>query len=161
MAKSGRKTKAGRGKAAKRAPVKTGNTAATNVVSAWQDDPGDGVLNDRPIPDLAKKPLAFSFPKPAPKPEKYHPGTAQFRYWTAAEALRRGADFWAKLIPLSNWQVGPMLKVILDEGDDLNVYYDRKALNFFHGPTPNGTVYSGESPGHCLPRNGPCGAGFI
>jgi hypothetical protein len=36
--------------------------------------------------------------------------------------------------------------VILDGGEDLNAYYDRKALNFFHGPGPGGVVYSGESP---------------
>lgn len=39
-----------------------------------------------------------------------------------------------------------MLGVLLDEGEDLNAYYDRKALNFFHGPGAHGTVYSGESP---------------
>lgn len=115
-------------------------------IAAWEDDPGSGVLVSRPVPDLAKKLLAFSFPRPAPAPEQYHPGTPQFRYWTAAEALRRGADFWAARVPLTNWQVGPTLKVILDEGVDLNAYYDRKALNFFHGPSPSGTVYSGESP---------------
>ena len=42
--------------------------------------------------------------------------------------------------------MGQVLKVILDEGVDLNAYYDRKALNFFHGPSHTGTVYSGESP---------------
>jgi len=148
MAKSKSKTKtAGRTERRQSRPASAARNTSANVVSAWQDDPGDGVLNDRPVPDLAKKPLAFSLPKPAPKPEKYHPGTAQFRYWTAAEALRRGADFWATRVPLANWQVGPTLKVILDEGADLNAYYDRKALNFFHGPSPNGgTVYSGESP---------------
>jgi hypothetical protein len=98
------------------------------------------------VPDIAKKPLGFSFPKPAPPPGMYQPGTAEFRYWTAAEALRRGADFWAARVPLSKWEVGPVLKVILDEGVDLNAYYDRKALNFFHGPSPTGTAYSGESP---------------
>jgi hypothetical protein len=36
--------------------------------------------------------------------------------------------------------------VLLDEGADLNAYYDRNALNFFHGPLPGGTCYSGESP---------------
>jgi hypothetical protein len=120
------------------------NPAAS--VSAWEDDPLPAVLITRPIPNLAKKPLAFSFPKPAPQPSQYQPGTPQFRYWTAAEALRRGADFWAARVPLTSWEVGSTLKVILDEGPDLNAYYDRKALNFFHGPSPGGTVYSGESP---------------
>ena len=141
MAKLRRKT--GTRSAAKKPARKRASAVA---ISAWEDDPFDGVLVTRPVPDLAKKPLAFSFPKPAPAPEQYTPGTAQFRYWTAAEALRRGADYWATRVPLTNWQVGPTLKVILDEGVDLNAFYDRKALNFFHGPSPTGTVYSGESP---------------
>jgi hypothetical protein len=37
--------------------------------------------------------------------------------------------------------------VILDKGEDLNAFYDRNALNFFHGPGANGElVFSGESP---------------
>ena len=37
--------------------------------------------------------------------------------------------------------------MLLDAGEDLNAFYDRKALNFFHGPGAGGrTVYSGESP---------------
>ncbi len=42
--------------------------------------------------------------------------------------------------------MGATLPVLLDEGEDLNAYYDRKALNFFHGPLGSGLVYSGESP---------------
>lgn len=129
-----------------RKATKSKAAATATSVNAWEDDPETGVMITRPVPDLAKKPLAFSFPKPAPQPDQYHPGTPQFRYWTAAEALRRGADFWATRVPLTEWEVGPTLKVILDEGDDLNAYYDRKALNFFHGPSPGGAVYSGESP---------------
>jgi hypothetical protein len=116
-------------------------------VSVWEDDPEDGVLTLRPIPNLAKKPLAYSFDASAPKPGSYQPGTSEFRYWTAAEALRRGADFWGARVPGGKWQVGMTLKVLLDEGVDLNAYYDRTALNFFHGPGKGGTVvFSGESP---------------
>ena len=116
------------------------------TVSAWEDDPGTGVRLERPIPDLAK-PLAFTFPAaPAPAGD-YAPGTPEFRYWTAAEALRRGADYWTARTGLAQWEVGASLPVILDEGEDLNAYYDRQALNFFHGPgADGGTVYSGESP---------------
>src|SRR5215475_16129854 len=131
--------------AAPRKPRKKSPLAATTV-SAWEVDPGDGVRLTRPAPDLSKRPLAFSFPRPASPPNMYQPGTPDFRYWTAAEALRRGADYWAARVPLSKWEVGAVLKVLLDEGADLNAYYDRKALNFFHGPSPTGTVYSGESP---------------
>ncbi len=120
--------------------------SATHI-NAWEDDPEPAVQTSRPVPDLSRKPLAFSFPKPAPAPGPYDPGTPQYRYWTAAEALRRGADFWAPLLPVQAWQPGDTLSVILDEGEDLNAFYDRKALNFFHGSGPGGrTVYSGESP---------------
>jgi hypothetical protein len=116
-------------------------------VNAWEDDPESAVQTSRPVPDLSHKPLAFSFPKPVPAPGAYDPGTKQFRYWTAAEALRRGADFWAMLLPVQSWQPGETLRVVLDEGVDLNAYYDRNALNFFHGPGSGGqTVYSGECP---------------
>ena len=120
--------------------------ATANTISAWDTDPEGGVVVPCPVPDIGKTPLAYRFPRPAPKPAPYQPGTAQFRYWTAAEALRRGADFWAARVPLTKWEVGPVLKVLLDEGVDLNAFYDRKALNFFHGPSPIGIVYSGESP---------------
>ena len=119
--------------------------AAAQQVSVWEDDPEPGVRVTRPLPDPAKRPLAYSFPGRAPTPGGA-PGTAGFRYWTAAEALRRGADFWAPRLPSGNWQPGPRLTVLLDKGVDLNAYYDRRALNFFHGPSPSGTVYSGESP---------------
>jgi len=120
-------------------------TAAAQQVSVWEDDPEPGIQVTRPLPDPSKQPLAYRFPAKAPAPGG-QPGTAGFRYWTAAEALRRGADFWAPLLPSGNWEVGARLPVLLDEGVDLNAYYDRRALNFFHGPAPAGTVFSGESP---------------
>jgi hypothetical protein len=115
------------------------------MIKAWEDDPESGITRLAPIPDPAKTPLAYDFPTPAPSPSP-NTATAAFRYWTAAEALRRGADFWAPAMPNKQWEVGAKLKVILDEGEDLNAYYDRNALNFFHGPSPEGTVYSGASP---------------
>ena len=118
------------------------------LVQVWEDDPETAVLVQRPAPDISAGPLAFVFDTAAsaPPPAIYAQGTAEFRYWVAAEALRRGADFWTKITGLTQWQVGPTLKVILDEGQDLNAYYDRNALNFFHGPGVGGVVYSGESP---------------
>lgn len=124
---------------------KTRATAKTTLT--WEDDPGSGA---KPLavkaPDPAGKPLAFQFPSPAPAPRVYKTGTSGFRYWVAVEALRRGASFWAPRVPSGRWQPGARLPVLLDEGVDLNAYYDRQALNFFHGPGPSGVVYSGESP---------------
>jgi hypothetical protein len=119
--------------------------ASPNVL-AWEDDPQGNTPVTVPTPDPAEKPLAFRFPTPAPTAGQYPLGTAPFRYWVAVAALRRGADFWSPGIPGGNWQVGTVLPVLLDEGEDLNAYYDRKALNFFHGPLGSGLVYSGESP---------------
>src|SRR5208337_3600463 len=73
-------------------------------INVWEDDPESAVQTSRPVPDVSHRPLAFSFPKPAPAPGTYDPRTAEFRYWTAAEALRRGADFWAPLLPVQSWQ---------------------------------------------------------
>jgi hypothetical protein len=117
----------------------------TNVLS-WEDDPQGNTPVSVPTPDPAEKPLAFRFPTPAPAAGQYPLGTASFRYWVAVEALRRGADFWSPGIPGGTWQVGSVLPILLDEGADLNAYYDRRALNFFHGPLGDGLVYSGESP---------------
>lgn len=127
-------------------PSKMAGSAAT--ITTWEDDPGSGsppVSCPAPQPEAA--PLAFAFPKPGFAPGKYGTGTAEFRYWVAVEALRRGASFWAAHSGPAAWQPGPKLAVLLDEGMDLNAFYDRQALNFFHGPGAKaGTmVFSGES----------------
>jgi len=125
-------------------------TAAKNVagtVSAWQDDPASGLPPlPRPVPDLAKGTLKYKFKGAAVKPGVYAVGTREFRYWTAAEALRRGGDFWAPLLGVKQWQPGPTLPVSLDKGVDLNAYYDRSELAFFHEVVAGKTIYSGESP---------------
>jgi len=113
-------------------------------IEAWEDDPGSPIVK-RSVPDLEKTPLAFEFVGPRPPPGIYVEGTPQFRYWTAAEALRRAADFWAPLTK-ADWHGGGPLVVLLDDGEDLNAYYTRAALVFCHGPSEDGTVWSGESP---------------
>src|SRR5262249_9350016 len=44
------------------------------------------------------------------------------------------------------WEVGSILPVDLDFGIDLNAFYDRQGLKFFHGSAAGRTVFSGESP---------------
>jgi hypothetical protein len=103
----------------------------------------------RPTPDLAATALAVNITGTAPRPQRYNPGTPEFRYWTAAEALRRVADFWSPLLPAAtSWHstVGTRLRVRLDAGVDLNAYYDRAGLEFFHDSAGRLIVYSGESP---------------
>jgi hypothetical protein len=122
-------------------------------VYGWQDDPGERVPPPvppelRPAPDLTISPLSMAIPgTDAPPPRPYAPGSAEFRYWSAAEAAARGAAFWRPLLPAgTSWQPGEPLSLLLDEGEDFNAYYDRQALNFFHGTAGGRMVYSGESP---------------
>src|SRR5262250_3136289 len=67
------------------------------VINAWEQDPGDGAQPSggqvilRPVPVLREQPFSIRIVNPASAPEAkpHSPGTADFRYWTAAEALRR------------------------------------------------------------------------
>jgi hypothetical protein len=114
---------------------------------------------DLPGPHLATR---IVDPTPAPEPQVYSVGTGGFRYWTAAEALRRAAELWSAA-GTSAWnpEIGAALPVQLDEGVDLNAYYSREAyapqnikqgLSFFHDTVRDVstgqqvTVWSGESP---------------
>lgn len=119
-------------------------------VSAWEDDPlsFEGVEPvSRPEPELRHGVLAVALDGRRPEARRYEPGTPQFRYWTAAEALTRAARFWAGAVPAgTRWWRGQTLPVTLDRGVDLNAYYDRDGLSFFHATVRGVTVYSGESP---------------
>jgi hypothetical protein len=125
------------------------------VVNAWEQDPGNGVNPDgglvvqRPAPNLEAAPFPTSITGSKPPVDHYSPGTVGFRYWACADALRRASDLWGKLLGNQKWNPairGPALPVIFDEGVDLNAYYDRNALNFFHAAVGGRMVYSGESP---------------
>src|SRR5512133_383000 len=124
------------------------------VINGWEDDPGAGAqpsggqVLQRPVPVLRDQPFPTRIvnPSSAPEAKPHPPGTAEFRYWGAAEALRRAADFWGGLVPGIPWEVGAVLPVDLDFGVDLNAFYDREGLKFFHGSAAGRTVFSGESP---------------
>jgi len=149
-----RKASARRTKPGGRSPAKKPKTAAKTAkaavagINAWQDDPISGRSPiARPVPDPTKK-LAYKIKGAAIPPGVYQVNTKEFRYWTASEALRRCSDYWSSL-GVTKWQngVGAALPISLDRGQDLNAYYDRSELAFFHGDAANGTtVFSCESP---------------
>jgi hypothetical protein len=120
----------------------------TTTILAWEDDPISGLPPiSRPVPNVTLAPFATKIQDPAPAPKTYSTGTKEFRYWAAADALRRASDYWGSLIKTGKWQGNrDTLPIFLDEGKDLNAYYDRRALNFFHDTVAGKTVYSGESP---------------
>ena len=119
-------------------------------IQSWVDDPASPWgLMERPAPVLDARPWAFSISGEAIPVGVYEPGTAGFRHWTAADSLRRTADLWAPLLGrhrVKRWQPAETLPVTLDAGSDLNAYYDRTQLAFFHSGRGKAAVYSGESP---------------
>lgn len=120
--------------------------SANVYIKVWGDDPLNGTLLDRPAPGLPGGMLGIAISGPAVPAGPYPVGTSEFRYWNAADALRRCADYWAARLPSLTWKPSPSLPIFLDAGLDFNAYYDRRGLNFFHGATQDATVYSGESP---------------
>jgi hypothetical protein len=140
---------------------KRASTAATAQVTVlcWEDDPGDP--KSQPVlvpitvvtPKESAAPLPFKIKGVSPTPEVYDVGSAGFRYYAAASALRRTADFWGGILPTgTTWQVGRTLNVDLDSGTELNAFYTRGAggdtpgLHFFHESVRGRVFYSGESP---------------
>ncbi|MBE8997982.1 hypothetical protein IQ274_07090 [Nostoc sp. LEGE 12447] len=124
-----------------------------NKINEWEDDPmSKGSVThliEVLIPNIDDQPLPVEIEDTKPEPELYEPKTKEFMYWNAAAALQRGINFWRAILPPSiKWEqeVGEKLHIKLDEGVDLNAYYDRNALNFFHDRVNGTTVYSGESP---------------
>jgi hypothetical protein len=135
--------------------------AGTVQIFSWENDPFSQAVPTeppvlatpilRPAPLLRPTdPLPIMISTPPPKPAgEFSPGTPEFRYWTAAEALRRAGDFWHRIAGVKKWfkSVGKTLSAILDAGVDFNAFYDRRELQFFHGSvTGFGIVFSGESP---------------
>jgi len=152
--------KAARKKApAKKSSTSTSTAASGTMVAVWEDDPGDP--NVPPplapiqiaVPNPAATPLPYKISGAAPAASVYQPGTPEFRYWAAAAALRRTADFWSGIIASgTSWQIGKVLPVDLDSGVDFNAFYtrgdggDAPGLHFFHDSAGGRVYYSGESP---------------
>jgi hypothetical protein len=128
---------------------------APSGVRGYETDPGSGaaptggVSITVPIPTPAAPAPAIQLQQPPPGPPAlYPPGTKQFRYWDAAEAACRARTMWHTYATLTTWNpaVGAALPILLDQGVDLNAFYDRHALNFFHDTVGGRTVFSDESP---------------
>jgi len=119
-------------------------------VSAWEDDPRSDPSArpiSRPVPALKQRRLGVDVVGAPPPPGRYRRGTTAFRFWNAADSLTRAAQYWAGIVPeKTRWYTGDVLPALVDAGDDLNAYYDRYGLCFFHAHVAGETVYSGESP---------------
>jgi hypothetical protein len=117
----------------------------TASILIWENDPASSGLVGAAQPNIRQLPFQFTFPPPhlTPDADTTTPG---FRYWNAAEALKRGADFWGTVVPDSEWFCGPDLEVRLNVGIRWNANYDRRALNFFRGQVaPGNFIYASAS----------------
>jgi hypothetical protein len=125
-------------------------------VRGYETDPGSGanptggtfITVPTPIPATPAPAIQLQQPPPGP-PGIYPPGTPAFRYWDAAEAACRARTMWSTYAaPFTRWNpaVGAALPILLDQGVDLNAFYDRRALHFFHDTVAGRTVFSDESP---------------
>jgi hypothetical protein len=139
--------------------------ARRSQIQAWPTDPLGGLPPlQTAVPTLPGSllPTRIIAPASAPPVQVHDLGTDGFRFWTAAEALRRSAAFWVAA-GAKGWHpdVGKSIPIRLDDGIDLNAFYARndfppedikQGLSFFHDTVhdaKNGqlvTVFSGESP---------------
>lgn len=78
----------------------------------------------------------------------YAPHTEGFDYWQSRNALHLGLAAWRDVagVPAGPWYGNrSTLPVLTDAGDDLNAFYDRRSLQFFHHSYGGVLVHSSES----------------
>jgi len=86
--------------------------------------------------------------QPEAGPGVYPRQTAEFDFWQVREALIKGLKLWRAVdgsYPPAWFGNQARLKVLTDAGDDLNAFYDRRSLQFFHHQFDGVKVHSGES----------------
>lgn len=143
-------------------PVLAAGGAAGAVaaqINTWEDDPySEAVATANPPlaptggvnqPVNNNQQLQTSIMDPRPAPGRYNPGTADFRYWVAEEALARGINFWAPLLPAgTRWStMATPMRVTLVAGQRLNANYSRVfGLRFYQQTVRTVTIASAESP---------------
>ena len=119
-------------------------------IRVYRNDPagrGERLVASDPPLFVDEGAWAFRVEGRTPDPKPYPPDTGEFLHWQLASALERGKRLWQTLRPGGRWVPGPVLPAVPVAGDDLNAYYDRRALRFFRTlDTRTGSiVQSGES----------------
>lgn len=128
------------------------------LVESWGDDPfSEAVASPMPrsglpgrvaLHDNNNRRLALAIREPQPGNAGAQPGTPEFRYWVAAEALNRGIVFWSELLPQgATWSAANPMPVQLQGPDqELNANYTRFAGLRFYGRRVAGIdIHSCES----------------
>jgi hypothetical protein len=82
---------------------------------------------------------------------RFQPGDPEFLAWQARQAAILAIEAWEEVLgePLKSWaqeSANPAsLMLIPDGGEDVNAYYDRETLSFFHKTKGRKTTFSGAS----------------
>jgi hypothetical protein len=89
-------------------------------------------------------------PGPMPAQANYAPGTPQFVAWQCRQTALTTLDVYESVCgPLIGWQGSGSKKNLAvihdDPTPDLNAYYNRASISFFHFPVGATLVYSGAS----------------
>src|SRR3954471_10308966 len=93
-------------------------------INIWDDDPfSEAVPTSNPrnpspiavdVPSNGNPRLQTTIVEPRPAPGRFNPGTSNFRYWVAAEAVARGINFWGALLPSgTTWSTSNPMSVTL------------------------------------------------
>ncbi len=119
-------------------------------IRVYRNDPagrGERLVASDPPRFVDEGAWAFRVEGRAPDPKPYRPDTPEFLHWQLASALERGKRLWQRLLPSGRWVPGAVLPAVPAAGDDLNAYYDRRALRFFRDADARtgAIVQSGES----------------
>lgn len=121
-------------------------------IRVYLNDPagrGDRLVDREPPAATETGPWGFRVEGKTPEPRAYAPDSPEFLHWQLASALERGKRLWARRLPgAGTWIPGPVLPAVPVAGQDLNAFYDRKALRFFRDADAKtgAVVQSGESP---------------
>jgi len=103
-------------------------------IRVYRNDPagrGERLVASDPPLFVEEGAWAFRVEGRTPDPKPYPPDTGEFLHWQLASALERGKRLWQGLRPGGRWVSGEVLPAVPVAGDDLNAYYDRRALRFF------------------------------
>src|SRR5271165_1185673 len=105
--------------------------------------------NREPLANRKSGQAGFTFVAASPA-ALFDPGTADFLFWQSREAALAAIQMWETLNgPLKQWGAKTAnpdkLELLPDAGDDLNAFYDRQSLSFFHHTVESETFFSGAS----------------
>jgi len=98
-----------------------------------------------PRPNRPSNRASYNFVTQPPE-SAYAPGTPEFLYWQSREAGLAAMDAWEAVTGnFTSWQSGKKIALLPDVDEDLNAYYDRASISFFHQKVSGTTYFSGAS----------------